>query len=211
MYSVIHNDGKFSCITRTNSDGSTTCFTPNSNLWQIFLNWNSQQITPLSFADYPEGFNKDMIPNYAALASEINSDPLSLGYTGKTTAQQADLINASTQSRTSTISINTLLQWAAGSGVLYQLQNALNTSSDAMTKSICQAALIMLSSPGVISFDLGETKNQQMLGYLQSQDVMTADNMTSLTALGTIPCSRAEVLWGNGILVTAIDIQIAIT
>lgn len=151
--------------------------------------------------------------DYIALANEINTDPLALGYAGKGDAQVANILNTVNVSYTANnplVSLNTLSIWAAKNGVRGPIeQNALNNAST--VQSICLAVKDLLVSMNGPSFDTSNADNKAMVGALVSAGVMTAAQQTALLALGNkSPASRAEVVLGVGVTVSPLDVRFAL-
>jgi hypothetical protein len=159
--------------------------------------------------------------SYPALATEINTDPANLGY-----AQFADigcdacianLLNQAPSSFTPPqtwtfvepiISNFTLLIWAASNSVLSTI-SAGASSTNASIASVCQAVMLMLQ--GVVSgLDITNSNNLTMISALVTAGILTADQQTSLLSLANQPATRAQFLFGGGVVVQASDVAIAL-
>jgi hypothetical protein len=151
--------------------------------------------------------------DYAALANEINTDPLELGYaTAGGDAAIAGLLNISNSGYTANnpmVSLTSLGIWAAKTGVRATVeQAALNNASPVQGPCLAiRDLLVTMSGP---PFDIGNADNQAMVAALVETSVMTAAQQAELLALGNkTPASRAEVLFGPGAMVSAYDVRVA--
>ena len=156
------------------------------------------------------------MPSYAVLATEVSTDPLSLGYAGKTDAQIAALMNASNISVLSPIPMPQVLIWAAANGVLDAIstgqtqQTAINTVSAATIRSICQAAIHMLGAASALDITNPAINGSNgMLQVLTAIGFLTSAQLTALLALGTTQTTRAMSLSGWGVPVQTPDITYA--
>lgn len=134
-----------------------------------------------------------------ALKTEITTDPLALGYAGKSDAEIADLLNlprATITIRRANIAPNEVLE-AIDSRDFDAAPNAIHV---AWFESITQLRTIRLENDdGSATRALGNLRR-----LLQAAD--TQGSRTRLAALATRIGSRAEQLLGGGVTVTHIDV-----
>lgn len=152
-----------------------------------------------------------MAIDFAALRAEIATDPAALGYPGKSRGQVRDLLNAPDPASPPRwtkaqplISAPALRRWAAAAGARQPLEAGV-TNASAAVASICLAVRDFLMGGGD-PLDLADPANQSMIAALVTARVLTADQAASLNALGTVPASRAEALFGAGTVVSLDDI-----
>lgn len=133
------------------------------------------------------------------LKTEITTDPLALGYAGKSDAEIADLLNllrATITIRRANIAPNEVLE-AIDSRDFETAPNAIHV---AWFESITQLRTIRLENDdGSATRALGNLRR-----LLQAAD--TQGSRTRLAALATRIGSRAEQLLGGGVVVTHIDV-----
>lgn len=128
----------------------------------------------------------------AALHTEITTDPLAIGYAGKTDQQIAALINALTGPGAASIFRN---------DIAYQeIINAIN-SADFAGLSALQIAKLQLFQGQL----LDATKSNIRTIFLGIFTGLT-NTINSLTALASRTGSRAEVLWGIGTVIQWSDV-----
>lgn len=157
--------------------------------------------------------------DYAILANEINTDPLGLGYAGQSDGGIAELLNtpnASYSVSASLVPLSLLGIWAAKNDVRKKIEAAANDSTSPV-QSICQTIRDLLQGLNGPPFDASNPDNQAMLSALAAAGVLVDDASppnslaSSLLALATkSPASRAEVLFGEGVIVSHIDVAIAL-
>lgn len=150
--------------------------------------------------------------NYISLQTEITNDPTNLGYSGKSDLDKATILNTANSGY---ISFNPLLPltslgiWAAKTGVRASVEKAAldNTSP---VQSPCLAIRDLLVTMGGPPFDIGNVDNRTMISGLVATSIMTLTQANDLISLGNkSPCSRAEVLFGVGTIISEQDIGIA--
>lgn len=131
-----------------------------------------------------------------ALASEINTNPLGLAYSGKTNQQDADLLN------TPGASSQTI-----DSGVVpsYQIWAAIVSAEWTALSAIQQQQLRDWVSGGYV--DTSSSTVRAVFGALFGAQTTTRANLMALTAR---PASRAEILFGRGTIVLAEDVSAAL-
>lgn len=130
--------------------------------------------------------------DYAALHTEISTDPVVLGYAGKTDQQIADLLNSLTTSRTlPRTRVDT-------TDILGAIQDSAWPAVASTAESKLRA---ILSMPSV---DATSTNIRAMLGTIFPNSGNTATTRANLLALATRVVSRQEEL-GLGPVV-AIDV-----
>jgi hypothetical protein len=156
---------------------------------------------------------------YAALASEINTDPTALGYAPLVTLGSDAVLAALLNQRPGSFSpaktwttpaplipIATVLQWGA-TGPLAAIQ-AAQTSQIAGIPSIAIASILGFQS--LATFDVSDARNLQSLAIFVQAGVLTQAQVNALLALGVAPASRAEVLFGIGTTVGLSEISKAL-
>lgn len=164
---------------------------------------------------------------FATLAAEISTDPQTLGYAGQTDPAIANLMNtpgsllATPKSGTGwtkpqpLVQLSQVLTWAASpdltvsppspAPIIAVSAGAVN-AADAL-QGQCQAAMILLQQWAGATLDLSLTAILQLIGALQAGGKFTANQQATLLALGVVPCSRAETLFGVGTTVLWTDVK----
>jgi hypothetical protein len=162
----------------------------------------------------------------AELRSELQSDPLGLGYAAPVAAGNdagaAALLNDRTRGYAvvQPIPMLTLLQFAVAEGIRGKIEGVANTP----THSAYDACLAVrdffwgvgtnhvfdLTDPAIVGATVNGTYSPGLLDALvgamnngQADPVMSAGQKSALVGIGTVPASRAEVLWGYGTSVPA--------
>jgi hypothetical protein len=148
---------------------------------------------------------------HSALYTELMTDPLTLGYASLVATRDdvalAALIN--TENGTKVISRfcnerTILSNYADGpiaaDALLTTLENYAAETQP--LSSIVRRALRYVQQPD--GLDLGAVATIEMLGALAQYGVITADQLSKLTAIATIPSSRALDLFGSYISVEQI-------
>lgn len=152
----------------------------------------------------------------AALRTELQQDPAGLGYAA-TLAEGAigsvvgaiNLRRAEWTARKPLIPVWELAKWAAQGGRHEKLEGAV-ASAPAGIKSVAAVALRMIDAPLMpgATFDVDEPAVAALVDVLITATVLASDDKAALLALGSqTPASRAEVLWGYGVVVTDIQVQ----
>jgi hypothetical protein len=154
-----------------------------------------------------------------ALANEIKTDPITLGYAALVASGSDAGIAALLNQRPETFSpsktwtaarplipIATVLQWGA-TGPLAAIQ-AAQTSQIPGVPSIAIASI--LGFQALPTFDVSSPANLQSLAIFVQASVLTQAQVDSLKALGFAPASRAEVLFGLGSSVGNLDVAHAL-
>ena len=159
----------------------------------------------------------------AQLNSELNQDPLTLGYapliiSGNDIGLCA-LLNAKNFNGKKSLPSTELLAWAAGNGRMVKIELGATMTLPASTdpsyaqsvgvKSVAMAADRMINRDGT-SLDLNLSDRQQLVGTLVAAGIISQADSDSLYALASTKVSRAEVLWGNGIVIGQADISLAL-
>jgi hypothetical protein len=149
---------------------------------------------------------------YAALRDEIQTDPASLGYTGKANNEIAGLLNrkqAGFSRRTGPVSIWKLLKWSAQNRRYKALEDAASSHADLTVRTVAKVALRLFGS--ITTLDIDDPDASQMIDVLVGGAVLSAQDRTDFLALGgASPASRAEVLWSDKTFVTDEDVRIAL-
>ena len=153
--------------------------------------------------------------NSQALKTEIDIDPEGLGYAQykiEAPGRIADMLNALTFTAPRS-------RWISELGImeLYmddpEAADALLTKLEAFAdtqarfSSIVRRVLRFLKGNG---FDIGSRSSQKMLTVLAQVGVLSVEESTNLKALANKPASRAEVLFGNGTIITELQVREAL-
>ena len=145
---------------------------------------------------------------YSVLQHELLTDPLQLGYAGKSAQDVADLLNNTPRPRLKPGAfldergIIALLGVAAGEAALQGLEAAAPTNKT-LARVLRWLQGVGLARAGV---DFGDQETQDILDTLSASGVFTADTVAKLKAFGTEPRSRALEL--VGIPVSEADIAV---
>jgi hypothetical protein len=139
------------------------------------------------------------------LTTELTTDPLTLGYAADVAARDVPALlsklNDENYTQIEPLALNDLLVWAAKTaGTLIDLIDAaaLETNTTAV-RSASQAMLEFIRSPHITELDPADPDTMLMINILNTAGIV---DKASLVALATVPCSRAEKLWGPGDTVT---------
>jgi hypothetical protein len=123
------------------------------------------------------------------LRNELLTDPIPLGYAGKTDQQCLDLLSAKTRSRLKPLTTTDLLRWSGAGQRYLALKNASNVTADSQTKNLATVFLVLIDSPG-IPFDLNTSDFKNMIDALVTANVLTAADRTALNTMATEPINR---------------------
>lgn len=143
--------------------------------------------------------------NYLALQSEITTDPAALGYAGKTDDQIAVLLNTigsgtAADGKSYTIFRNDI----AAKEVVQAIESADFISGTILTQLLTSKLQILLSAVPIDATLANVRAN--FMGIFNGASVTTKNAMSALAQRNG---SRAEVLFGTGVTLTATDIGIA--
>jgi hypothetical protein len=113
------------------------------------------------------------------------------------------------------VPIASVAQWAAtpdgttGTTPIDLLTTA--STNGALSSAVRGAALMALRifNGSFATFDVSSTANQALIAALVAAGPITAAQQAALIALGQVPCSRAEALWGVNTIVTPEDVHAA--
>lgn len=140
--------------------------------------------------------------DYAALSNEIKSDPEKLGYAKYITSGYdqalADLLNAPNLS----VNIEVMSKGEFLLNIMPGLMTLLTASSELQAKW----GFFLDIVKSVESVHLTHPSVQMLLAGLISDGLMTEEQMAFTTRAG----SRAEVLFGNGVIINNRDISLAL-
>ena len=137
----------------------------------------------------------------AALWTELHTDPLALGYASRTDVPAETLLNAK--------SYSSVLSVMAREPFIYLISDMLFRVNSLPDTNSSKAPLIALYTAqsalmGVVSnVIINSAAMQATFGLLIASGVTT---QTEITALTSLPASRAEILWGAGTHVSYLDI-----
>lgn len=155
---------------------------------------------------------------YAALKSELQTDPQALGYAARIASKDyvgvATLLATTNSAWTCTqpqIPLTRLLQWF-GTGPAQKVYDyAQNAANNAALRCICLAAQLVFNG-AMPYFDLSDPNNTALLGNLVSGGVLSSSDQANLLALQTISgCTRTQaVLNLPGAVASDADVRIAL-
>lgn len=151
--------------------------------------------------------------DFASLKSEIDTDPLNLGFAALVSQGNdqgiVDLLNNKGYTLTQPLSIITVLKWGAANGVLANINDGQTSAATPQLKAICLAAMkIMGNFQGTL--DVTDPQIQGLVTAMASGGIMTSSQASELLSLGNQPASRVEVLFGIGNSVDQGDISFAL-
>ena len=146
-------------------------------------------------------------PSKAELRAEIEEDPASIGYAGRSPGGQAGLINSQIIPGVRPFTYGAARRWASGNGILIRaVRRAEDTAeTDEVLSSICRG---FLDVPRDSLLDPAAADIGAMIEYLHSvgffgqtygaQDATNDARRDEFRSIGGTLVSRAETLWGNG-------------
>lgn len=126
----------------------------------------------------------------ASLASEITTDPQAIGYAGKTDQAVADLLNRTSGTGTASVFRNDIKP--------AEIVAAIVAADFAALTAVQLAKLQLMLLPGILDATVANTRTI-FLGIFSGM----TNTINALTSLASRTGSRAEVLWGTGIAITA--------
>lgn len=127
------------------------------------------------------------------IKTELETDPLGLGYSGMDDSAAAVAFNEKIRSKLEPISSAELLAWSANNTRLQSIKSAAESGADDTIKSVAQAAYLMITRDDT-TLDLNLADRVALLDALVSYSVLTADDKASLESLATVAISRGEEL-----------------
>jgi hypothetical protein len=127
------------------------------------------------------------------IKTELDTDPLGLGYSGMDDSAAAVSLNEKTRSKLEPISSAELLAWSANGARLQSIKSAAESGADDTIKSVAQAAYLTITRDDT-TLDLNLADRVALLDALVSYNVLTADDKASLESLATVAISRGEEL-----------------
>lgn len=130
--------------------------------------------------------------NAAALKSEVQTDPLNLGYAQflpDNPGKVVELLNANTQQllRSRMVTARAILAECQGGA---QILDKLESAATAVTE-VKWAVRFLQQEAGI---DVGHPATQSMIGQLVERQILTDAEGAALKAMALRPGSRAEVL-----------------
>ena len=153
--------------------------------------------------------------NLTALATEINADPVGIGYAQykvDAPGRIADMMNVPSF-------VAPRSRWISELGIMELYQDG-PLAADVLLAKLETFAATQHQLSGVVrrvlrflqgnGFDIGSPTSHNMLAVLAQAGVISADESTKLQALANKPASRAEVVFGNGAVVTEAQVREAI-
>lgn len=139
--------------------------------------------------------------NIQTLITEIENDPLAVGYQSMSTEEITTSLNTVNRTRLRLLNSRELLAWSSigaidASGVKSRYERfedgAVNHSSAAI-RGVCKAA-VKLIERDTTELDLNLSDRQAMVGALVAGGVITSDEEQELYTLSTENISRGEEL-----------------
>ena len=130
------------------------------------------------------------------LASEIQSDPLNLGYAAllpDSPGRVCDLLNAPTRTRIGNLETRVFAIWCAETGLRSAIEDAAADHASPL-RAIALTLLDLLRGGVSDVLDLGNPANTAMLDAWQFTGKLTQAQRDSMMALAATPCSRADEL-----------------
>lgn len=137
-----------------------------------------------------------MAINFATLTTEINTDPMALGYAGKNDAAIAGLLNAVGLSG-EIVDRSTVTS--------AQIQEQVVGSEFAALSAVAQRLWL-----AILSIDVVPVKNANLRAQVLSVWAAGTTTRSNLAALQTKSATRAEVLFGENVIVTHQDVAKAL-
>lgn len=132
--------------------------------------------------------------DYTALSTEITTDPEGLGYSGKTYPEIADLLN--------TVGLSSE-QIGAGAVDGQELSKAVVISEYLSLTDAARAGWTAILTAGNGQIDAGDSNVVAQIAAIWGVGTTTRAN---LLALATRSASRAEVLFGSGVIISKFDV-----
>jgi hypothetical protein len=157
-----------------------------------------------------------MAIDHAALKTELDTDPVSMGYAGNSPGGKAKLLNseqATPETYFVAIEQDKLLFWAADKEflILFEDYAATEVNLDA-TRAFCRGFLDIISSPHTEGLNFNKARHNTMIDALVTAtdgglDTFTAATRTQLKNMGTVNKTRVEELFGVGVRATHRDVH----
>lgn len=132
----------------------------------------------------------------AGLASEIATDQLGLGYAGKDDPTVAGLLNLAPQP-------TPVSGWKNSIPIQQFVQAIVPADLLALTALQLQQLSFLLTFSGGGAFDASNANTQALFGTIFAGKTNT---IAAFSALAAKSLSRAEVLWGSGTVISAMQI-----
>lgn len=140
---------------------------------------------------------------YAALVSELRTDPLKRDYAAMSDDQRFDSLTTVNRKRLRRVSSLDLLLWGGSNGRLARVSRAAqkggeyaNLSDEMHSAATVANAMIVRSDAG---FDPRIPAHMQLIGALQLIGVLKQEDVDSLMQLAQEDCSRASELGMDGL------------
>jgi hypothetical protein len=136
--------------------------------------------------------------NYQTLITELQTDPLSRGYSGMTDGEVADDINSRYRSRRRDTTPGVYSEWLTATGIRFKMEDAADDpNTPKPVKQRIGVAFGIEWNPHLTS--VGWQLGDGLAAYLLAAGVVTADEATSFTTITSEPVSRATEL-GIGVV-----------
>lgn len=140
--------------------------------------------------------------DYLALRAELREDPAGLNYAPIIGVGShnivAALLNIPRYPRPGSVTVSTVLIWAAKHGILAKLRAAA-AGENPQVASIAEVALLLVQNPNIPAIDLALPDVQEMFDVLTAAGVIAVEDRDELFLLGTVSLSRADII-GLGIV-----------
>ncbi len=159
------------------------------------------------------------IYSVANLKKELNIDPEYLNYAPLIARGDYKgivlLLHTETGTTDGTVSIPAALGWLGANSRLTKLQTASQDTQKEIpgfgnVSSLAQISLLAVTPVRVDGFDLFDPQIIGLFDVLVVAGVFSSDDKNEFWALGQLPYTRAEQLWGIGIDVPIADIEEAL-
>ncbi len=121
------------------------------------------------------------------LKTEIQTDPLSIGYANMTDQQAADSLNSPVRNVIGQASRTDFIRWSARHDSISKLEQDVGA-----TKALSKAVLFMMQTDGVIDFT--DPEITAMVDMLVTAGIFTQPEKDDLVSLATKTISRAQEL-----------------
>lgn len=145
------------------------------------------------------------------LQSELNNDPLGLGYAALISAGSdagiLSILTALDYMIQGPVSVADVLIWAVSNNLLIKFQDI--AAADGLLQNAAAGILLAIRG-GLPNLDVTLPNIDGLISAFVTAGVFTTAQKTDLYAMGQIRANRAQVLWGASTLITLSDISFAI-
>lgn len=149
--------------------------------------------------------------DYTALATEINTDPLTLGYAALVSSGSdqgiAILLNANNYTLQGPVPMTDVFIWLGENALTVTIQGIAATSGPLQNNA---ATFLLAVQGGSAVLDVTNSAIVAMVAAFVTAGTFTQSVQDALFAMGQVPASRAEVLFGSGVSVSNSDVSFAL-